>query len=131
MKYKKSQLALSIIAVLFNSLIFAKAHQKAGIELYQAACSVCHSEKRAKAIGAPTAFVPAIWQQRKKNAKQEVYKKFNFKNVNDYYLYQIKIGKGLMHHGGLCQESKLTHPKLQCTDKAYLAAINYMSHAKK
>lgn len=101
-----------------------------GVALYQAACSVCHAPEKAKAIKAPAAFDALAWQQRFKQAKKEAKDNFKFKTAADYFLYQIHIGKGLMHHGGLCNESKAAHPNLDCSDASYLQAIEYMSHQR-
>jgi len=35
-----------------------------------------------------------------------------------------------MHHGGLCEESKAQSPSLDCSNAAYLQAIEYMSQTK-
>jgi len=95
--------------------------------LYNAACKTCHEPAKAKSIKAPAAFDVEAWKARFNNAKHQVNNKFKFKNINDYFLYQVKLGKGLMHQGGLCEESKNNNPNLNCSDQAYLAAIKYMS----
>ncbi|HEN5610730.1 TPA: cytochrome C, partial [Legionella pneumophila] len=47
-----------------------------------------------------------------------------FESAMDYLLYNVKVGKGLMHHGGLCKEADV--PNTDCSDEALIAAINYM-----
>lgn len=107
-----------------------KESREEGKKLYEHACITCHEPAKAKLMDAPPAFDGKAWQQRYQHASDQVKKKFNFKNQDDYFLYQIRLGKGLMHHGGLCEESKVQVPDLKCTDEAYLAAIQYMSNPK-
>ena len=78
-----------------------------GVILYNTACQLCHSEDKSKAMHAPAAFDASAWKLRYKNAKNEVKENPTFKTTDDYFLHQVTIGKGLMHHGGLCEESKL------------------------
>jgi hypothetical protein len=101
-----------------------------GIKLYNVACKVCHAPTKAKAMKAPVAFNRKVWLKRFHIAKENIKKNFKFKTVSDYMLYQVKVGKGLMHHGGLCEESKLLSPKLDCSNLAYLEAIQYMAQVK-
>lgn len=97
-----------------------------GKTTYQIACQNCHAPQLATAIKAPAAFNKKEWAARFKNAKLEV--KNNpkeFKAPIDYLLYSVKIGKGLMHHGGLCHEAD--QPNKNCSDEALIQAIQYMS----
>ena len=97
-----------------------------GAKTYNMACSNCHSPKLASSIGAPPAFVNKEWRKRYKEAKlacKEHPEKY--KSATDYFLQQVKKGKGLMHHGGLCNESQ--HKEKDCSDEALIAAIKYMS----
>lgn len=64
-------------------------------------------QDKSKAMHAPAAFDASAWKLRYKNAKNEVKENPTFKTTDDYFLHQVTIGKGLMHHGGLCEESKL------------------------
>lgn len=87
----------------------------------------CHSATRAKGIGAPAAFDIAAWEVRFNNAQTMVEAEpERFNGSMDYLLHQIKIGKGLMQHGGLCIESGLS-PGF-CQDDSYRQAIEYMRH---
>lgn len=120
-----------LLTVAILPTAFAKVEtNKSGVLLYGAACSNCHAPNKAKAVGAPAAFDVKAWQSRYQHAKHEVKDKFRFKNIDDYFLYQVTLGKGLMHHGGLCEESREQHPYLTCDEKSYLEAIHYMSHKK-
>lgn len=101
-----------------------------GVALYNTACQLCHSAQKAKSMHAPAAFDVAAWKLRYESANNEVKNKLKFKTADDYFLYQVSIGKGLMHHGGLCKESKLNYPQLKCDEKTYLEAIHYMSNKK-
>ncbi len=97
-----------------------------GKTTYEIACKNCHSPQLATAIKAPAAFDKKEWDIRFKNAKLEA--KNNpkqFKTPIDYLLYSVKIGKGLMHHGGLCNEADV--PNKNCSDEAMIKAIHYMS----
>lgn len=97
-----------------------------GIDLYDKACVQCHSATRAAAIGAPAAHDVKQWQQRFEQAKQQLMKKpGRFSDEMAYLIHQIKIGKGLMAHGGLCVESGVK-PE-HCDDEAYRVAIEYMA----
>ncbi|MBL7478941.1 c-type cytochrome [Legionella bononiensis] len=97
-----------------------------GKKTYDIACQNCHSPKLATAIKAPAAFDKNAWQIRFKKAKTESEKNPSyFKTPIDYLLYSVKMGKGLMHHGGLCNEADI--PNKDCSDEALIAAINYMS----
>lgn len=98
-----------------------------GKALYKAACSNCHAPDKARGLKAPPAFNRAVWQAIKTKAAVQVKSDKRFKTVDDYLLYQIKIGRGLMHHGGLCKETQVGKTKVSCEDTVYLEAIQYMS----
>ncbi len=100
--------------------------EELGKVTYQMACSNCHAPSLAKGMGAPAAFDKKAWKARFKTAKIEA--KNNPQRYNtplDYLLTSVINGKNLMHHGGLCHESTV-HSK-NCTKKAYVEAIRYMS----
>ncbi|KTD82240.1 c-type cytochrome [Legionella waltersii] len=100
-----------------------------GKNTYELACKNCHAPNLSPAIKSPAAFDKKAWKTRFEQANQEA--KTNpkqFKTGMDYLLYSVKIGKGLMHHGGLCKESE--DPNVDCSDKALIAAIMYMSDQK-
>ena len=97
-----------------------------GQTTYNIACKNCHAPLLSKAIKAPAAFDKKAWNKRFENAALE--SKNNpsqFKTPMDYLLYSVKIGKGLMHHGGLCNETDVSDKN--CSDEAYIQAIHYMS----
>lgn len=97
-----------------------------GETTYKIACSNCHSPKLAKAMHAPAAFDKKAWKKRFKIAKMEVKANPNrYKSPIDYLLYKVKTGKGLMQHGGLCNEANIKNKN--CTDDALTQAIYYMS----
>lgn len=101
-----------------------------GESTYNIACSTCHSPKYASSIGAPEAFNKKQWKQRFKSAKiAHKNQPERYSSPLDYLLQQVKKGKGLMHHGGLCKESH--HDDKNCTDDALMSAIQYMSGRKK
>lgn len=126
---KQSVFILAFLALISTGFSNSNNNQH-GVLLYQAACSHCHAPDKAKAMKAPAAFDAKAWQARYQHAKHEVNDTFNFKTIDDYFLYQVTVGKGLMHHGGLCEESKVNYPQLNCNEENYLAAIHYMSHKK-
>lgn len=97
-----------------------------GKKTYQIACQTCHAPQLATALKAPAALDKKEWDARFENAKLEV--KNNpkeFKTPIDYLLHSVKMGKGLMHHGGLCNEADI--PNKNCSDEALIQAIHYMS----
>ena len=97
-----------------------------GKTTYELACKNCHAPKFSKAIKAPTAFNKKEWDARFAKAKIEAEKNpKQYKTAMDYLLYNVTIGKGLMYHGGLCKEADV--PKADCSDKALMQAIQYMS----
>lgn len=98
-------------------------------EIYQKACSNCHAPKLAKGLQAPAAFDKQAWATRLQQAKQAVKKDpSRYKNEYDYLYQQVKIGRGLMHHGGLCKEAGLSADN--CSKQAMIAVIKYMSQTK-
>ena len=101
---------------------------KQGKVLYDNACSACHSPKKANGLRAPAAFDVAAWKALREKAVAAV-KAGEYKSVDAYFLRQIKIGRGLMHHGGLCRETSDVKKTIHCNDADYLAAIEYMSHS--
>lgn len=101
-----------------------------GESTYNIACSTCHSSKYANSIGAPEAFNKNQWKKRFKDAKIAYKNQPELYNSPlDYLLQQVKKGKGLMHHGGLCNESH--NNDKNCSDDAFISAIQYMSGRKK
>lgn len=121
------------LVLLLSAGVFFSGHTVAlnkGQLLYQKACQLCHQGSKAKAMKAPMAFDKKVWQKRVQDAKKAIAENKRFKSVDDYFLYQIKIGRGLMHHGGLCHESKGLDKSLDCSDQSYLEAIAYMREGK-
>jgi cytochrome c5 len=93
---------------------------------YEIACQNCHAPQLAVGLKAPAAFDKKAWNARFKNAALEAKKNPNqFKNATAYLLYSVTIGKGLMHHGGLCKEADI--PNKNCSDDALIQATRYMS----
>lgn len=116
-----------ILLALSNTIHATDLNKEQGIKLYQAACQLCHAPDKAKAMKAPAAFDTTAWQQRFNLAKEEIKQSDKYKDVDDYFYHQITIGKGLMHHGGLCKESQTVTPNLKCDKLTYISAIHYMS----
>lgn len=115
-----------IILYVISYNIYAK---DLGETTYNIACSNCHSPKLASSIGAPEAFNKKDWRTRFKNAKIAAKKEPDrYSSPIDYLLQHVKQGKGLMHHGGLCNEAQVKNKN--CSDEALTAAINYMSKNK-
>lgn len=115
-----------LVAVLFGVMNTVVVADNLGKTTYQIACQNCHAPKLALAIKAPAAFNKKEWDVRFKLAMLAV--KNNpkeYKTPIDYLLYSVKIGKGLMHHGGLCHEAEI--PNKNCSDEALIQAIHYMS----
>ena len=111
---------------LVNTLIQANVLSKT---TYQMICHNCHAPQLATAIKAPAAFDKKAWGEQFTHAKKEALNNpTQFKNPIDYLLYSVKIGRGLMYHGGLCNESD--EPNKNCSDKAFIEAIHYMSEIK-
>lgn len=117
-------ICIMIILVSYN--LYAK---DLGENTYKIACSNCHSPQLARSIGAPAAFNKKDWRKRFKDAKIAFKKEPDkYKSSMDYLLQHVKQGKGLMHHGGLCNEARVKNKN--CSDEALTAAINYMSKNK-
>lgn len=115
-----------VMALVLSMVTTVAIGEDLGKITYETACKNCHAPNLAKAIKSPPAFDEKAWKVRFDKAGIE--SKNNpsqFKTPLDYLLYSVKIGKGLMYHGGLCKESEL--PKENCTDEAFVGAINYMS----
>jgi cytochrome c5 len=112
-------------------IICCNSHaQSLGKTTYKISCSNCHSPKLAKSIGAPEAFNKKYWRARFKNARLCSKKQPDkYKSELDYLLQHVKQGKGLMYHGGLCNEAQVKNK--DCSDEALIAAIQYMSENKK
>jgi cytochrome c5 len=97
-----------------------------GKTTYETACQNCHAPNLAVGLKAPAAFDKKAWDARFKNADLEAKKQpARYKNAMAYLLHSVTIGKGLMHHGGLCKEADI--PNKDCSDEALTKAINYMS----
>lgn len=97
-----------------------------GKTTYELACKKCHAPEMSKAIKAPAAFDKKAWDGRFQKASLEAKNNPNrYKTPIDYLLYSVTIGKGLMYHGGLCKEAGTSDKN--CTDKALIDAIHYMS----
>jgi cytochrome c5 len=113
---------LTVCALIVYS-VMAQANEL-GKKTYDAACKNCHSPRVAKSMKAPEAFDEAAWKKpmiAAQKATQNDPKKYP--SAMSYLLYQVKIGKGLMHHGGLCKESGI---KQDCSDDALQKAIHFM-----
>lgn len=112
-----------IFSLLMPCAVFSS---QLGETTYQVACKNCHAPHLAKAIQAPAAFDKKAWDVRFKTAEDA--SKNNpkrYSSAMQYLLIHIKMGKGLMHHGGLCHESNI--PDQDCSDQALSEAILYMS----
>ncbi|MCL9683002.1 cytochrome C [Legionella maioricensis] len=116
-------LLMSLLLITISGQVFA---DDLGKKTYQIACQNCHAPQFSQAIKAPTAFNKKEWDIRFKHAAIEAKKDpAQYKSAMDYLLYSLTIGKGLMQHGGLCNESNEVHK--DCSNEALTAAINYMS----
>ena len=117
------KLSLVFFLGAMNAAIFA---DDLGKKTYEMACQNCHSPKLAKGINAPAAFNKKEWDARFKLAAIKAKQKPDrFKSPMGYLLHSVTIGKGLMHHGGLCNESDAVNK--DCSEQALITAINYMS----
>lgn len=118
-----------VIGVLFylaSPIIFA---DNLGQTTYDIACKTCHAPTLAPAIKAPAAFDEKAWKERFDKASLEAKNNpSQFKTAMDFLVYNVKMGKGLMHHGGLCNEA--SEAKKNCSDEAFVKAIEYMSKKK-
>lgn len=92
-----------------------------GVTVYASACSNCHGPKVSVGIGAPTVHDVKAWKAIINKAK----KASPDQDPYDYLIEQVKLGRGMMVHGGLCKES--LQEQALCNDQAYKAAIKYMS----
>jgi len=112
--------------ILFSTIHVGASADNLGRVTYQTACSTCHAPNLAKSIGAPAAFDKKAWKVRFKKAKMEAKKDpQRYKTPADYLLNSVIKGKNLMHHGGLCHESKIAEK--YCSNEAFIQAIQYMS----
>ena len=117
---------LCIILSLFVQIAFTETEENLGKKTYELSCQNCHKPQLAKAIKAPAAFDKQAWQLRFQQAKKESEKDpTRFPSAMDYLLYSVTIGKGLMQHGGLCNEADVENK--DCSKEALTAAIEYMS----
>lgn len=117
------KLSLILFLGAMNAAVFA---DDLGKKTYEIACQNCHSPKLAKGLKAPAAFNKTQWDRRFKLAAIKAKQKpERYKSAMDYLLHSVTMGKGLMHHGGLCHESEVANK--DCSDQALIAAINYMS----
>jgi len=115
---------LLVTLVAASSLAFAEA--PSGQKIYQAACRNCHDPLVSNGIKSPAAHDQEAWKARFKEADAAVKAHpERYKDAYDYFIQHVTIGKGLMHHGGLCKES-VKNPE-DCTPEAYRAAIEFMS----
>ncbi|WED42386.1 c-type cytochrome [Legionella cardiaca] len=116
----------NILVFLLSIISTTVLANELGKSTYQNACQNCHAPQLAKGLNAPAAFDKKAWNKRFKDADRKAKKHpSQFKTGMDYLLYNVKIGKGLMHHGGLCKEAEA--PNNNCSDEALIQAINYMA----
>jgi cytochrome c5 len=115
-----------LLSLLWLPVNNSLANTDLGRETYELTCAHCHSAELAKGVHAPAAFDTQAWRTHIEQAEQAVQADpEQFPSIQAYLLYQIKAGKGLMSHGGLCFTTD--SPRLHCSDEALLAAIRYMS----
>ncbi len=120
-------IVIVLVLSLINPVAFA---EELGKKTYEVACQNCHAPKLAKAIKAPAAFDKKVWDSRFQEANLAAKKNpGKYKSSIDYLMYSVKIGKGLMYHGGLCREANVD--KKYCSNDALIDAIYYMSHRYK
>ncbi|AWN74991.1 c-type cytochrome [Legionella anisa] len=116
----------NLLAILLCAICTSVLADDLGKNTYEITCQNCHAPQFAIGMKAPAAFDKKAWNTRFKNAELEVKKNpTEYKTAMDYLLYSMKRGKGLMPHGGLCKEADV--PKKNCSDAAFVQAINYMS----
>lgn len=125
---KKIMLLLSLVITNVSLAAEIKVDQDIGKTTYDSACQVCHNPKVSQGLEAPAAFNQQAWSPIIARAEALAKQDPKFDTGMDYLVYQVRIGKGLMHHGGLCLEANQSSEA--CTDEAYKAAIQYMSQAK-
>lgn len=116
-------LFLAFLLFAINAVVQA---DNLGKTTYEGACQNCHAPQFAVCLKAPAAFDKKAWNARFKKADREAKNNpTHFKSAMAYLLYSVTIGKGLMHHGGLCKEADI--PNKNCSDEALIQAILYMS----
>lgn len=114
-----------LTAILLSALHTVVVANNLGKTTYEIACQNCHAPQLAGGLKAPAAFDKKAWNARFKNASHMAEKNpAQFNNAMAYLLHSVTIGKGLMHHGGLCNEADV--PDKNCSDEAFIQAINYM-----
>ena len=121
------RISTALVLTMLFTPVFAAADL--GETTYEIACKNCHAPQFSTANKAPAAFDKEAWADRFKKAEAE--SKNNpsrYKTAMDYLVYKVKIGKGLMYHGGLCNEANVKQKN--CSDDAFAAAIRYMSEKK-
>lgn len=123
----KKIISLCLIFIIFSANAYAvnTATNSLGEKTYQHACVKCHAPNVAGALKAPAAFNKQAWQTRIQHAKLAIVDNEKYKDEYQYLVHQVKIGKGLMHHHGLCLESP--DSEKVCNDAAYVEAIKYMA----
>ncbi|MCW8386259.1 c-type cytochrome [Fluoribacter dumoffii] len=120
----------NLLIFIFCTIHTAVFANDLGKDTYQTSCKSCHAPQLAIGMKAPAAFDKKAWDARFKNAEMEAQKNpADYKTAMDYLLYSIKLGKGLMPHGGLCKEANV--PQKNCSDEAFVEAIHYMAQEKK
>lgn len=123
---KKKIMTKAFLASIVYAIHSTAIADNLGQTTYEIACKNCHAPQLASGLHAPAAFDKKAWAVRFEHAKIEAEKKpARFKSAMDYLLYSVQIGKGLMHHGGLCNEADM--PGTQCSNEALIQAIRYMS----
>lgn len=121
---KLSILAALLLPLSMNALADTNKNTQ-GKQIYDKACSTCHAPNVAKGLEAPAAFSSSDWAPRLAAAKTAAEQDSRYADAMSYLVQQVKIGRGLMHHGGLCREAAETSN--HCSDDALQAAILYMS----
>lgn len=114
---------LTTFLLAMNTIVHAN---NPGKTTYEIACQNCHAPQLAAGLKAPAAFDKKAWDARFKKADLEAKNNpVQYKSAMAYLLNSVIIGKGLMHHGGLCKEADI--PNKNCSDEALIQAIHYMS----
>lgn len=118
--------AISSIALITTSATAAER----GKEIYQQSCKTCHNPSTAPLMKAPAVHDTKAWGLRIDAAKAIVKNNPDkYKNVMEYLAETVKKGKGAMVPGGMCVDNSA--PNKKCTMQDYIAAIKFMSTAKK
>lgn len=115
--------------IAFSVISLNASAEELGKTTYKIACQNCHAPQLASGLKAPAAFDKDAWDTRILHAEMEA--KNNpkrYKTAMNYLLSSVKNGKGLMQHGGLCNEASA--PQKNCSDEALIAAIQYMSKSE-